>query len=111
MNIIFRSGNTIAEKMVLRKKPSGSLLPSAHQVEREYAIMSFLHSKGFPVPTPYALIEDEKVIGTPFFLMEYIEGTIFKFAPFHLLTLISGNQNSKASPQKSAKPPSQNFTE
>ena len=65
--------------MVLRKKPSGDLLPSAHQIEREFFIMKFLHSKAFPVPKPFALVEDPSVIGTSFFLMEFIEGTIFKF--------------------------------
>jgi aminoglycoside phosphotransferase (APT) family kinase protein len=62
---------------VMRRKPSGKLLKSAHAVDREYRIMTSLHSAGFPVPRTYALCEDESVIGTMFFVMEYVEGRIF----------------------------------
>ena len=49
---------------VLRKKPPGKLLPSAHAVDREYRVITALHGAGFPAPRTYALCEDEAVIGT-----------------------------------------------
>ncbi len=62
---------------VLRKKPPGELLPSAHAVEREHRIMSALADTDVPVPEVSALCEDPEVIGTPFFVMAYVEGRIF----------------------------------
>ncbi len=62
---------------VLRKKPPGKLLPSAHAVEREHRIISALGPTGVPVPEVSALCEDESIIGTPFFVMAYVEGRIF----------------------------------
>ena len=64
-------------KFVLRKKPPGKLLPSAHQVDREYRVMQALEHTEVPVPGMYLLCEDEKVIGTTFFVMEYVEGRFF----------------------------------
>ena len=61
---------------VLRRKPPGHLLPSAHAVEREFRILSALAGSDVPVPRMYALCEDSSVIGTAFFLMEYVEGRI-----------------------------------
>lgn len=63
--------------MVLRKKPSGALLKSAHQVEREYRVISALQGSAVPVPRSFLLCEDEGVIGTAFYLMEYVEGRVF----------------------------------
>ena len=68
---------TPAKKYVLRRKPPGKLLPSAHAVEREYKVMTALGREGFPVPKTYALCEDESVIGTAFFIMDFVEGRIF----------------------------------
>lgn len=65
------------KKYVLRRKPPGKLLPSAHAVEREYAVMTALHAQGFPAPRTYLLCEDAAVIGTPFFVMDFVEGRIF----------------------------------
>ncbi|MSP68548.1 MAG: phosphotransferase family protein [Alphaproteobacteria bacterium] len=62
---------------VLRKKPSGPLLPSAHAVEREYRVMTALAGTGVPVPRTYCLCQDPGVIGTPFFVMEFVQGRIF----------------------------------
>jgi len=59
---------------VLRRKPPGQLLPSAHAIEREYEVMTALGASEVPVPKTYLLCEDASVIGTPFFLMEYVEG-------------------------------------
>lgn len=61
---------------VLRKKPPGTLLPSAHQVEREYKVISALHDTPVPVPRPVVLCEDAGVIGTPFYVMEHVEGRV-----------------------------------
>ncbi|PXA86876.1 phosphotransferase family protein [Nostoc sp. 3335mG] len=65
---------TSAGDFVLRRKPFGQLLPSAHAVDREFRLISALHPTGFPVPRPVALCEDEGVIGAVFYLMELVEG-------------------------------------
>jgi len=64
------------KKYVLRKKPPGKLLPSAHQVEREYRVMKALEKTDVPVPKMLLLCEDDAVIGTPFFIMEYVHGRV-----------------------------------
>ncbi|KAG6902760.1 hypothetical protein C0995_011908 [Termitomyces sp. Mi166 len=75
-------------KFVLRKKPAGQLLSkTAHQVEREYTVLRALHkfnrsrttsaSQKIPVPEPILLCEDNAVIGTPFYIMEFLDGRIF----------------------------------
>ena len=61
----------------LRKKPPGELLQSAHAVDREYRVMRALGDTDVPSATMYALCEDDSVIGTSFFVMEYVEGRIF----------------------------------
>lgn len=61
---------------VLRRKPSGVLLPSAHAVDREYRVIAALHAQGYPVPRPYALCLDQGVIGTIFYVMQKVEGRI-----------------------------------
>src|SRR5690606_31750665 len=53
-------------KYVMRKKPSGKLLPSAHAVDREFKVLSGLYPTGFPVARPFGLCTDEAVIGTMF---------------------------------------------
>ena len=64
-------------RYVLRRKPPGNLLKSAHAVDREYRVISALYGADFPVPRPYVLCEDDVVIGTAFYIMEYVEGRIF----------------------------------
>ena len=64
-------------ELVLRKKPPGELLPSAHAVEREYRIMRALDGTGVPVPQVLGLCEDATVVGTPFFVMRFVSGRIF----------------------------------
>ena len=59
---------------VLRRKPFGEVLPSAHAVDREYRLLSALHPLAFPVPRPLALCDDPKVIGTVFYVMEVAKG-------------------------------------
>ena len=63
-------------RYVLRRKPPGKLLPSAHAVDREYRVMSALAGTGVPVAKMHALCEDDTVIGTAFYVMEYVEGRI-----------------------------------
>ncbi len=63
---------------VLRKKPPGKLLPSAHAVEREYRVTKALENTNVPVYRNLALCQDESVIGTPFVVMEYIRGRVFR---------------------------------
>ena len=59
---------------VLRRRPFGKLLPSAHAVEREYRLLSALHPLGFPVPQPLALCSDAQVIGAIFYVMQLAKG-------------------------------------
>jgi aminoglycoside phosphotransferase (APT) family kinase protein len=61
---------------VLRRKPPGKLLPSAHAVDREYRVIAALHKVGFPVARPHVLCEDDSVIGTAFYVMDYVEGRV-----------------------------------
>ncbi len=65
-------------RFVMRKKPPGALLPSAHQVEREFRIIKALASTDVPVPRVHLLCEDAGVIGTAFFVMEVVEGRIMR---------------------------------
>ena len=67
----------------MRKKPPGKLLSkTAHQVEREYRIIHALERTDVPVPEAYCLCEDATVIGTPFYIMEFLDGRIFEDAAF-----------------------------
>lgn len=62
---------------VLRRKPPGKLLPSAHAVDREYRIITALAETDVPVPRTYALCRDDAVIGTAFYVMDYVAGRVF----------------------------------
>ena len=68
---------TAQKKYVLRKKPPGKLLPSAHAVDREYRIIKALQETKVPVPRTVFLCNDESVIGTIFYVMEFVDGRIF----------------------------------
>ncbi|WP_298725578.1 phosphotransferase [uncultured Ferrovibrio sp.] len=68
---------TPAKKYVLRRKPPGKLLPSAHAVDREYRVISALARTDVPVARTYGLCEDDSVIGTAFYVMDCVEGRIF----------------------------------
>jgi acyl-CoA dehydrogenase len=71
------SGSSV-KKYVLRKKPAGKLLQSAHAVEREFQVLHALGSHELvPVPKVFCLCTDSSVIGTPFYIMEFLEGRIF----------------------------------
>lgn len=67
---------TATKKFVLRKKPPGKLLPSAHLIEREYRILRALPETGVPVPRARVLCEDASIIGTPFYVMDHVEGRV-----------------------------------
>ncbi len=69
--------SSLPGRYVLRRKPPGKLLKSAHAVDREYRVISALYGDGFPVPRPYVLCEDDIVIGTMLYIMECVEGRIF----------------------------------
>jgi len=62
---------------VLRRKPPGELLASAHAVDREYRVLDALRSTDVPVPEAVALCDDDSIIGSMFYVMEHLEGRIF----------------------------------
>ncbi len=70
--------HTPGRDYVLRKKPPGQLLPSAHQVAREYRVMTALRDSDVPVPPTYLLCQDEAIAGTPFFVMGCVDGRVFR---------------------------------
>ena len=63
-------------RWVLRRKPPGVLLASAHAVEREFRVMRALQGTAVPVPAMHALCEDASVIGSPFYVMDFVEGRV-----------------------------------
>ncbi len=68
---------TPQRRYVLRRKPPGKLLPSAHAVDREYRVIRALHAQGFPVAEPLVYCADENVAGTPFYVMDFVDGRVF----------------------------------
>ncbi len=64
-------------RLVLRKQPPGPLLPSAHAIDREYRVLTALVETGVPVPRTLGWCGDPGLIGTPFYLMEHVEGRVF----------------------------------
>ncbi len=69
---------TANQTYVMRKKPPGKLLPSAHAVEREYRVMKALENTNVPVCRMLLICEDDSVIGTPFIVMEHVVGRVFQ---------------------------------
>ena len=63
-------------RYVLRRKPPGKLLPSAHAVDREFRVISALHGTAVPVARPHALCEDTSVIGSMFYVMDCVDGRV-----------------------------------
>ncbi|TVY82733.1 Acyl-CoA dehydrogenase family member [Lachnellula suecica] len=67
------------QKYVMRKKPPGKLVSkTAHQVEREYRVIHALEKTDVPVPKAYCLCEDDTIVGTPFYIMEFLDGRIIE---------------------------------
>ena len=75
-NPTYRITSADGRRFALRRKPPGKLLPSAHAVDREYRVIKALHQVGFPVARPHVLCEDDAVIGTAFYVMDYVEGRV-----------------------------------
>jgi len=68
---------TPARAYVLRRKPPGKLLPSAHAVDREYRVIRALYAQNFPVAEPVLYCADAGVAGTPFYVMSFVDGRVF----------------------------------
>ena len=80
-NPTYQLTDRTGQRYVMRKKPPGQLLSkTAHQVEREYRIIHALEKTNVPVPKAYCLCEDSSVVGTPFYIMEFLDGRIFEDA-------------------------------
>jgi aminoglycoside phosphotransferase (APT) family kinase protein len=75
-NPTYRISAADGRRFVLRRKPPGKLLPSAHAVDREFRVIQALYPTGFPVAKPHVLCEDESVIGTAFYVMDFVEGRV-----------------------------------
>ena len=67
---------TPGQNYVLRRKPPGTLLKSAHAVDREYRVITALHAAGFPAPRTFGLCTDDAVIGTWFYVMDCVDGRV-----------------------------------
>ncbi len=72
------SASDSALRLVLRRPPLGHVLPTAHDMTREYRVTSALHGTNVPVPRPVALCQDPSVIGAPFYLMEWVDGAVLR---------------------------------
>jgi aminoglycoside phosphotransferase (APT) family kinase protein len=68
---------TATRRYVLRRKPPGKLLPSAHAVDREFRVISALAAQGFPVAQPILYCADEAIAGTAFYVMAFVDGRVF----------------------------------
>ncbi|BCJ54124.1 acyl-CoA dehydrogenase [Actinoplanes sp. NBRC 14428] len=68
------------QRWVLRRPPLGHVLPTAHDMTREHRVLDALSRAGFPAPRPVRLCTDRDVIGAPFYLMEHVDGTIYRDA-------------------------------
>src|SRR5437764_1131359 len=83
-NISFGHSNEVhlvqfdGKSWALRRPPRGPLLPTAHDVLREYRVLAALQSSGVPVPRVYASCDDASFIGAPFYLMEYMSGKVIR---------------------------------
>ncbi|KAK1763984.1 kinase-like domain-containing protein [Phialemonium atrogriseum] len=78
-NPTYEVTSSVGSRFVLRKKPPGSSLSkSAHRIEREYQVIQALEHTDVPVPKTYCFCEDPSVIGSPFYIMEFLDGRIFE---------------------------------
>ena len=68
---------TESKNLVLRRKPPGKLLPSAHAVDREYKVITALYNTDVPVPKTYGFCENDDIAGTAFFVMDFLDGDLF----------------------------------
>ena len=65
------------QNLVLRKQPNGPILKGAHAVDREYRVLEALHPTSVPVPEPVSYFAEPELLGTPFYLMQRVEGRVF----------------------------------
>ena len=65
-------------RLVLRRPPLGHVLPTAHDMTREFRVLTALHGTDVPVPAPLAICADPDVIGAPFYVMEYVDGLVLR---------------------------------
>lgn len=77
-NLTFEVRGSGAGRFVLRRPPTSQVLPTAHDMSREYRVISALQGTGVPVPITYALCEDPSVTGAPFYVMSYVDGLIVR---------------------------------
>jgi aminoglycoside phosphotransferase (APT) family kinase protein len=75
-NPTYRLTDGAGRQYVLRRKPPGKLLPSAHAVDREFRVIAALNRTDVPTPRAYALCEDDSVVGTAFYIMEFCDGRV-----------------------------------
>lgn len=72
------AGGSGGGPLILRRPPLGHVLPTAHDMAREYRVLTALHGTAVPVPRPIALCQDPEIIGAPFYVMEYVEGVVLR---------------------------------
>jgi aminoglycoside phosphotransferase (APT) family kinase protein len=77
-NLTYRLDFGSSARLVLRRPPLGHVLPTAHDMAREYRVLTALNGTAIPVPAPVALCSDPDVIGAPFYLMEYVDGLVLR---------------------------------
>jgi len=77
-NLTYRLDFGPSDRLVLRRPPLGHVLPTAHDMAREYRVLTALHGTAIPVPAPVAFCPDPDVIGAPFYLMEYVAGLVLR---------------------------------
>jgi aminoglycoside phosphotransferase (APT) family kinase protein len=76
-NLTYRLSDD-SQSWALRRPPLGHVLPTAHDMAREFTVISALHGSAVPVPTPIALCEDRDVLGMPFYLMSFVDGIVIE---------------------------------
>src|SRR5882724_9794012 len=77
-NLTYRLDFGSSARLVLRRPPLGHVLPTAHDMSREFRVLTALHGTDIPVPAPLAICADLDVIGAPFYVMEYVDGLVLR---------------------------------
>lgn len=75
-NLTYKVTDASGRTWAIRRAPLGHIMPSAHDLSREYKVMKGLHAVQFPVPRPWALCDDVSILGTPFLVMDFIDGLV-----------------------------------
>ncbi|MHB8189783.1 MAG: phosphotransferase family protein [Ferrimicrobium sp.] len=79
-NLTYQVTDRLQRRVILRRPPAGKVLPTAHDMHREFRCIQALHPTGIPVPKPLGYTDDTSLIGAPFYLMEFIDGLIVRNA-------------------------------